>query len=443
MSKPNIILFIADDMRFDSSGFGGNDLMKTPNLDKLASHGVVFDNNFVTTSICCVSRASIMSGEYALRHGVYDFDDDMNPFSLENSFPVRLRNAGYHTGFVGKWGFGKGPKELFDQWYGYDGQGDYYAPGSTEHLTDVQTEQALDFLKCRPDDKPFLLIISYKAPHGPFMPQEKFSALYEQITIPRAKSDTPEAASQVLPLLQQSLGYVNYKLKIGADEIAYQDRMGKYYGLIAGLDESVGKILSFCDDKNLRSKSTILFTSDNGLLHGEHGLIGKWCMYEESIRVPLIISPAKDLFASIPPTRIKAISLNIDIAPTILSMANVPVPSNVEGNSLLPLLQDSTPGWREGFYYEHPTMDAVNIVGCDGYRSEEWKYTRYFKGSDYNECLFNLANDPMEFANLAGQTEFESVLSYLRNLTAKEKTKFKGPLDNMLEKYSQGASPAP
>jgi arylsulfatase A-like enzyme len=412
-SRPNIILFIADDMRFDAAGFAGNALIRTPNLDALADDGYVFENSFATTAICPISRASIISGEYALKHHVYTFMRGMNPASMRHSFPVLLRQAGYHTGFVGKWGqAGKQPVKDFDHWLGYQGQGDYVRKGQSGHLTDVQTRQTLHFLEKRPKDKPFLLIVAYKSPHGPFISQERFAQTYKDTIFPRSVTDTPEAFARLPEPLKASHGKKEYNKVIWKDD-AYQKFMRNYYGLITGLDDSIGTVLGEIRKQTDRDTS-VLFTSDNGLLNGDHALMGKWCMYEGSIRVPLIINPS---LQNRTPARLQAMALNIDISPTILSLASLSIPGNVQGRSLLPAMRSVSIPWRDGFYYEHPAGNRTyHIVACEGYRSADWKYTIY-KAKKFAECLFDLKNDPRELNNLAQNPDYREKLQEMRQLT--------------------------
>lgn len=419
LAQPNILLFIADDMRYDATGYMGNSVIETPTLDQQAAQSGVFRNAFVTTSICPISRASIMSGEYALRHGVYNFDAHMRQNSFRHSFPVLLRQAGYHTGFIGKWGIGNhAPAIQFDMWKGYVGLSNYYRPGSSEHLTDRHTNYALQFLDNCPEDKPFLLIVSYKAPHGPLIPQPRFSRLYQGRNISRALTDTREAAQRLPTLLKESSGRKHYHNLIGNQE-QYNDRMRKYYQLITGLDDSMGKIIDRLRDNGMRDTTCILHTSDNGLMLGEHRMVDKWCMYEESIRVPLLIQPSWSHFSLRPIQQITSTALNIDIAPTILSLAGVEVPANMQGRSLLPLLQNVTDGWQSGFYYEHPAMDG--IPGCEGFRGQKWKYSRYYQGERSEECLFDLQNDARELNNLAGKSEHAAKLEEMRGAMKRRK----------------------
>ncbi len=420
--RPNVIVFIADDMRSDAAGFMGNKIVKTPVLDELAASSYVFENNFVTTSVCPISRASIMSGDYAVRHRVYDFYTAMRPSSLEHSFPQMMHNTNYYTGYVGKWGVGgKLPTELFNFWNGYFDLENYYPHKNQPHLTDITTTQALHFLQTAPRDKPFMLIVGYKAPHEPMQPQARFMDMYVKDTIPRADSDRRNASQSIPKLLKMSFDREKYTAADYNSDAKFQESMRNYYRLISGMDESIGAILKKIKEDNRYDDTSVIFTSDNGLLEGEHGLEGKWCIYEESIRVPLVVRPSPKYFPGYTSGRIDAISLNIDIAPTIIEMASMKPSRHIQGLSLLPLLTAADAPWREGFYYEHPGWDKQNIVACEGFRGTRWKYVHYKKGKMEEECLYDLTEDPHELTNLASEEAHNYTMQYMRELTHKER----------------------
>ena len=403
--KPNIIMFLADDMRFDATSYAGNQVIKTPSLDALAKDSFVFDNGFVTTSICPSSRASIMTSEYTLNHRVTDFGTALNERSFRKSFYHPMRKEGYYTGFVGKWGIGRrGPANAFDQWYGFNGQGNYFDKSHEGHLTDVQTEQTLEFLKTRDKTKPFLLIVSYKAPHGPFEPQKRLLDLYkDQDNELIAQMGDGEDALKHLPAILQK----DFKGKPFNPQ-PMKEQLRKYYQLIAGMDESVGKVLEWMKADDLMDDTSVIFTSDNGMMLGAHGFWGKWYMFEESIRVPLLIRPSPKYFPELKPTHIKGMALNIDLAPTILAMGNVTAPIGMQGKSLFPLMQNHDTKLREGFFYEFYGMPDIHP--CIGYRTERWKFVRYYdmkNNSLYEDCLYDLQTDPGEKNNLITKPEYK------------------------------------
>ncbi len=420
--KPNIILFIADDMRFDAAGFAGNTIVKTPHLDALAERSAIFTNNFVTTSICPTSRASILTGQYAKKHKIYNFIKPLKESALRQAFPTLLKDAGYYTGYIGKWGLGgKLPARAFDDWRGYAGQGKYYGKGKT-HLTERQAIQAEEFFKNKPSDRPFALIVAFKAPHGPWQSEKKFKELYQNINIPRFPNDSDEAFKKLPALLRHSYGRRIYDNNFEGDA-QYQTFARNYYGLISGLDDAVGKMLAMLGSE--LDNTAVLFTSDNGLMNGEHGLTGKFIMYESSIRTPMLVH----LPGMKNSHKIAATSLNVDIAPTILSIAGLSAPSSMQGSDLLPVIQNKIAALRDGFYYFHPKDPSHrkgrlrHILSCDGYRNEQYKYTRYFRGRKKVDVLFDLKNDPDEMVNLAEKAEYAEVLQTMRNMMKEAKKK--------------------
>jgi arylsulfatase A-like enzyme len=348
--RPNIILLIADDLRWNALGCMGNIILKTPNIDFLSKNGITFDNHFVTTSICPDSRASVFTGLCKSAHKT-DFHNSMARKIFERSYPVILRRNGYYSGFIGKFGievsgYHRGlPVEHFDYFNGFAGQGDYYKDnifGRGQHITDAMTDSASSFIKRASKlNTPFLLSISYKAPHvedeiknGPkqFMYQVKFKDLYKNIVIPEISKKKKDDFINLPIELRTSEGRRRYLGKLDTYD-NYQETLKNYYRLISGIDESIGKIIEDVREVGMQDNTIIIFTSDNGMMFGEHGLTEKWCMYEESIRTPLIIyNPTKDSSSA---KRIKELSLNIDIAPTILSLARININKKMQGVNVM------------------------------------------------------------------------------------------------------------
>jgi len=419
-ARPNIIFFLTDDMRWDAMGCAGNKIIRTPNLDNLASQGTLFKNCFCTTSICAVSRASFLTGQYARRHRVGDFDTLLSGEAFAETFPALLRKAGYHTGFVGKWGLGGAlPENEFDFWAGFAGQGRYFAKGDPEHMTCKLTRQALRFFHEAPAEKPFLLCMSFKAPHcqdgapKQFQPEHRFESLYADATIPVPPTATQKAFEALPPFLQQSEGRTRWQRRFATPEM-YQNAVKDYYRLITGVDDAVGQVVKTLDELKRNGNTAIIFTSDNGFFLGEHGLAGKWFMYEESIRLPLLIRYPQTP-KSLRGRHIDPMVLTIDIAPTILDFAGVTAPAGMQGRSLKPQVMGESPAWREAFFYEHHFDYHGRIPQSEGVRGQRWKYTRYIATEPVYEALFDLKADPGEEHNLAGDPQYAATLEQMRD----------------------------
>jgi arylsulfatase A-like enzyme len=422
-TRPNIILILADDLRYDALGCMGNRNLRTPNIDRLASRGTLFRNSFCTTAICPVSRTSIITGQYERRHKIADFSTPLRPKQLAHTYPVLLRQHGYRTGFIGKWGLGDPlPADQFDFFRGFSGQGTYFPRGKEgmpgEHLTAKQATQAVEFLEGCSSGTPFVLQISTKAPHvqdgdlkRPFPPDPKTESLFRDVTIPKPSTAT-EADFQALPeFLRMSEARVRWQNRFSNDDL-YQRMVKDYYRLIVGVDELVGTVLHKLEEKNLASNTVVLFTSDNGFYLGDRGLAGKWFMHEESMRVPLIIAD----FRHTQPRSAKARSelvLNIDLAPTILDLAHVAAPPEMQGRSLVPLIEGQHVAWRDHFFYEH-RFKHPKIPMSEGIRTTDWKYVRYTTVRPVYEELFDLKQDPLERHNLAPDPAAKNELVALR-----------------------------
>lgn len=420
-ARPNIILFIADDMRYDAAGFAGNSVIQTPRLDALARQSMHFTHCYVTTPVCCSARATLMTGMYALKHGIYDFGQSLRPAHLNGVFPVLMRQAGYHTGFVGKWHIGEVPEGRFDNWMGYAGQNSYLHREG--HLTDIQTRQAISFLEQRPPGQPFLLIVSYKAAHWPLIPQSRHSALYRNVDIPRSPTDpsNPALAPVTLPRLVRahSRHMKKYEQMMFSNE-QYHRYMRRYYQLLTGLDESVGAVLDALGRQGASESTAVVFTSDNGHLCGEHGLVGKSLMYDESIRVPCLIRPAPLHAAGIRPQVSSAFALNVDIAPTVLGIAGINPPPGMQGIDLLSKASIADARRRSGVYLESPRLHT-HTVFSEAFRTDNLKYVHYFTAAESEECLYDLAADPGEMWDRAGVPAYATQLATMRRAMLAER----------------------
>lgn len=431
VSRPNIIFLLTDDQRWDTLGCYGNEIIHTPNLDELSRRGVTFDRAFVTTSICAPNRACILTGQYAARHGMWQFDRELSVKQLAETYPAVLHRHGYRTGFIGKYGVGKPPGEdVFDFNRGFPGQGRFLIEenGQTRHLTSVMASQAEEFLEGCSGDQPFHLSISFKAPHVqdspsvksiqfPYDPAPEIADLYSGIEIPLPPTATSEYFDRLPDFLKNSENRSRWAVRYWGPERTQESLKG-YYRLISGVDAAVGRIVRKLEEKGLSDNTVLIFSSDHGQFLGEYGFAGKWYPHEVSIRVPLIIYDPR-----LPKTRLGTrtsdFALSIDIAPTMLELAGVQVPTAMQGRSLVPVYQGNTPtDWRREYYYEHyfqpdPTW-KMYIPRNEGIRTAEWKYIRYLDVDPAYEELYYLPDDPHEAKNLATDPEHADLMETFR-----------------------------
>jgi arylsulfatase A-like enzyme len=434
--RPNIIFLLADDQRWDTLGAMGNEIIQTPNVDRLAAQGVIFDNCFVTTSICMTNRACFLSGQYAARHGIWDFRTNFTESQLAETYPGVLKKAGYHTGFIGKWGVGKPPKELFDFNRGWPGQNKYLnvENGKFRHLTSIMSDQAIEFLDTLPDEKPFCLSFSFKSPHvqdGPpsrtldkpefaglyprhpsqFFYDPKLASVYRDVVIPPASLSDPAFFNALPEFLRTSENRVRWDIRFATPDM-YQESVKAYYRLITRVDQVVGRIVEKLEQNNLLQNTIILYTGDNGFYLGERGFAGKWYPHEVSIRVPLVVYDPR-LPARRRGTRREETVLSIDLAPTMLRMAGAEVPARMQGESLVPLLAGENPDWRAEFFYEH-LFQHPRIPPSEAVRDSRYKYIRFVESDPVYEELFDLTTDPDEAHNLAGKPQHAPTLDRMR-----------------------------
>ncbi|MFZ5828682.1 MAG: C45 family autoproteolytic acyltransferase/hydrolase [Planctomycetota bacterium] len=428
-TRPNIIFLLTDEHRFDMLGAMGHKILQTPNLDRLASEGVLFNNCFVTTSICMTSRASILSGQYAARHGIWDFQTQFTPAQLADTYPGQLKQAGYWQGFIGKWGVGDPPTGLFDYDRGFPGQGTY-EPKKGEnrpHLTIQMGDQALEFLDAVPQDRPFCLSVSFKAPHvqdgdkRQFIYEPDLKDLYADVTIPPPPLDDPAFFEALPAFFKTSENRARWELRFTPAK--YQEMVKGYYRLISGVDRVVGRVRERLRERGLDQNTIIIFSGDNGFYLGERGLAGKWYGHEASIRVPLMVFDPS-LPAARRGARADEVVLNIDIAPTILDYAGIQTPSRMQGKSLVPLVEGKRVPWRTEFFYEH-LFDHPKIPKSEGVRTPEWKYLRYVGTEPLYEELYDLTRDPQEAHNLAADPAYAATLDELRGKWAEWRKKAK------------------
>jgi arylsulfatase A-like enzyme len=422
---PNIILLLTDDQRWDTLGCMGNPVIKTPNVDKLASAGVAFDNMFVTTSICWVNRATIFTGKYGSRHKQWSGKD---PVDMSQSYLALLHQAGYRTGFIGKWGIGGKSAGLLDYDKGFPGQGKYFGqyPGDDRHLTIIQGDQAEEFLAGCKADQPFCLQLSFKACHvqdskdpnfDQFPVEPDLKGMYDSCTIPLAPTASDKKYyEQLPPFLKESENIIRAKLLYTTPE-KQQESLRKYYTLITGADRVVGRIVAKLQQIGAADNTIIIYTGDNGWYDGEYGFCHKWYAHEPSLRVPLVIYDPR-VPGSVKGQHRKESVLSLDLPETILDYAGIPIPGVMQGRSLKPLIRgEQVADWRTEFFYEH-LCPIPTIPKSQAWRTEQWKYIRWVDHPEFEE-LYDLVNDPYETTNLYKNPKYATILAELRDKTTK------------------------
>ena len=433
--SPNIVFLLADDLRKDAVGFMGNSLVKTPHLDSLAKKSFIFEHAYVTTSLCAASRASILTGQYTARHGIVDFAGKLDAKALSKTYPAILKANGYQTAFVGKFGVGNPTpsdiNELFDYWKGFEGQGNYWVPteGNTyKHLTRTLEEDAIQFLETRDKSKPFCLSVSFKAPHvenvNEFTPDPEYQREYWTDSIPPPHHGTTTDYEQFPGFFKKnSESRSRWKNRFPTYEI-YRENVKKYYRLITGLDRAVGQMIRQLDKENLLENTVIIFASDNGFYLGEHGLAGKWFEHRESIEVPFLIYDPRE-----PPStkeKVSVTALNIDIAPTILALANLNIPNEMQGTDLTPVLKNQSITPRDYFWYEQHFGYEGKIPKVQGIIGKRYKYVKYYEQKPAYISLFDLKKDPYETKNLLFDKTYAKLIPELETKYNAMKDKVSG-----------------
>src|SRR5688572_637372 len=408
--RPNVVMLIIDDVRWDSIGIAGNKIVHTPRLDQLAKEGVRFGQARVTTAICMVSRASLLTGQYMSRHGITAFGRALTPEAFANAYARLLRAGGYWVGHVGKYDVGQPRPSDYDFLRAYHGV--HWIESGTEriHVTEKNARDSLEFLQSRPKDRPFALTVGFFAAYAQdnakdqYLPQDWSARFYQGKRIPPPIHGDPRYEAALPPFLanEANEGRVRYHWRFDTPE-SYQAYMTRYYRLITEVDAAVGRIVDEFKAQGVYDNTLIVFIGDNGYFHADRGLADKWYSYEESIRVPLIVRDPR-LPARGRGRTLDQFALNIDIAPTIVSAAGVPVPSVMQGQDLSALyLHRRPPAWRAEFFYEHPTITSRDrIPSSQAVVRRDWKYVEWPE-FDYQQ-LFNLKDDPGELRNLAADS---------------------------------------
>lgn len=427
--RPNFLFIYTDDQRYDALSVvqreqgerGRYPWFTTPHMDRIAAEGVRFRNAFVTLALCAPSRAAFLTGRYNSRNGV---TNNFTPFPETSvTHATLLRDAGYATAYIGKWHMGSqaGPRPGFTYSASYVGQGKYndcpfeidgVATPTTGWVDDVATDYAIDFIRRHTREnsaQPFSLVLGFKTPHVPLEPP------------PRAKDRFTGEKWRTVPSMLTRAPYREPPSPKAAPNLDRPTPLN-YFRCLSAIDDNVGRLLAALDALDLAAHTVVVYTSDNGYLHGEHSLGDKRCAYEESIRIPLLVRYPARIRAG---TTADEMILNLDVAPTFLDLAGVAIPREMQGRSFVPLLAPSAatprPAWRNAFFYEYylesqypqtPTLFAV--------RTATAKLVKYENRPDWTE-LFDLSSDPYELRNLARDPAHAALLAAMEKTFAAER----------------------
>ena len=469
--RPNILFIYSDDHSAAAVSAYGSVLPATPNIDRLADQGVRFDNAFCTNAICGPARAVVLTGKHSHINGFIDnensvFDGD------QQTFPKLLQAAGYETAIIGKWHLHSDPQG-FDYWDILPGQGRYYSPEFINkdgkyslpgYNTDIVADKAIDWLSNRPaQDKPFMLMCQFKAPHRAWQASPQEVGLFDDMSMPEPSTlfdggDNLASAAREQKMSISKDMWLYYDLKVpplegeeltGPDRWAvgrekhmtteehaawqaayvprneafraanlegddlvrwkYQRYIKDYMRCIQGIDRNVGRILDSLEASGMADNTIVIYTSDQGFFLGEHGWYDKRFMYEPSLKVPLLVRWPEVIAAG---ESRDALVQNLDFAPTFLEIAGAEIPDDLQGESLLSILRgQQAPQWRKGIYYEYSGERTHNVAAHYGIRTDRWKLIHYPRTDEWE--LLDLVNDPEEINNLYADPEYASMVATL------------------------------
>jgi len=479
---PNIIYIMSDDHAYQAISAYGSPLGKfapTPNIDRIAANGMRFNRCLVTNSISGPCRAVVLTGKYSHLNG-FIRNEGQAPFDAnQQTFPKLLQGAGYTTAMIGKWHLGSNPTG-FDHWEILSGQGNYYNPDfitkdgthrENGYVTELITDKSIQWIKeARNSGKPFMLMMHHKAPHREWQPGPNELTLYKDVNFPepttlfddyvnrgRAAKEQDMTISKTMRLIEDlklypesaktknvGLNRMNpeqmaawdkvydpiikhfYESKLSGDDLIrfkYQRYMQDYLACIAAVDKSVGQVLDYLKENGLDKNTVVIYASDQGFYLGEHGWFDKRFMFEESYRTPLLVQWPGNVK---PGSVNNDIVSNLDFAETILDMANVKIPSDMQGASMVPVLKGKTPSnWRNEHYYHYYEYPAVHSVKRHyGISTERYKLIHFYYNIDEWE-LYDLKSDPMEMKNVYNDPSYASIKDDLHKRLEKLRVKFK------------------
>jgi arylsulfatase A-like enzyme len=424
--RPNILLLLADDQSSNTLGCTGHPFVQTPNIDKLAAEGCLFENTFVTSPICAASRASIFTGLHERTHQYTFRKEPLEAKHSLMSYPSLLKKGNYTTGFIGKFGVRSDLNIIessFDYFKAIPRKPYFHTlqNGQIVHETKAAAFYAKDFIsKAEREDKPFCLSVSFNAPHAadsqkverPFPPTSETEGMYDNFEVPQPKMSERQSFKNLPGFLKTSLNRIRYFWRWGTTK-EYEQNMRDYLSMITGIDMAIGDILNHLESLNLRENTVVIYSADNGFYMGERGFAGKWSHFDEALQVPLIISDPR-VGIELQGIKSSNMVLNIDICPTILDYANIESRQDCSGRSLKPLLQgNSRDKWRSDFLCEH-LMNDKDIPKWEGIREDSFSYFRYFEQSPQFEFLYDMRSDSKQLNNLGTDPKYSFELNRLR-----------------------------
>ena len=434
--RPNILYIMTDDHAAHMLSIYGSRIASTPNLDRIGKEGIRFVNAFCTNSLCAPSRATLLTGKYSHKNGLRTnrgaFDGS------QRTFPKLFQQAGYQTAIIGKWHLKSEPTG-FDYWNVLPGQGEYHNPELIEmgekkkhtgYVTDIITDLALDWLESRDEAKPFLLLWHHKAPHARWIPDDKHIGMFEgqEIDEPETFTDdldgrdrvVQEAKNLIWPdLRDRFLAWRDFGKSVpeGLSEneekkAVYQRYVKDYMRVVASVDDNVGRMLDYLEESGVAEDTVVIYTTDNGMFLGDHGMFDKRWMYEQALHVPLLVRYPR----AIQPARVtEKFSLNVDYAPTMLDYAGIEIPADMQGRSLRPILEGAEPSdWRKSFYYHYYEFPGPhNVRKHYGVRTSRYKLIHYYGDRDAWE-LIDLERDPREYKNVYNDPAYADTVQQLK-----------------------------
>ncbi len=469
--KPNIVIIISDDHSFQSIGaYNKGETSYTPNVDKLANEGLTFNKAYVANSICGPSRACILTGKFSHKNGYTD-NETSHYNSNQQQFVNILQENGYQTAWIGKYHLGKDPKG-FDTYKILIGQGHYFNPDfivtggnvvrKEGYVTDIVEDEAEKWLNERDKSKPFCLIVGHKATHRTWMPDLKDLDTFEHINFPLPDNFYDSYNSRIPASMQemtiakhmqmgydlkmfppgeedkdgnfsrmtpeQRTAYQNFYHKIQADleqkklsgnaltEWKYQRYMRDYYATAASLDRNIGRMADYLEKNNLAENTIFIYLSDQGFYMGEHGWYDKRWMYEESFRTPMFMKFPKEIKK---PQSTESFVMNVDIAPTLLEMAGIPIPSDMQGTSFASVVKSPKKEVRKTVYYHYYENGEHAVSPHFGIKDKRYKIIRFYKRHNGWE-LYDLKKDPREMNNIYDQKSSKKIIKRMKKLLEKE-----------------------